>query len=76
MWNYYRNEPRSSLSSDSEFFKYKTSRQGNIYSVGAGEEGYHANKVRKNETEVVIPPKHLTKFWRSSNIPLINCAVD
>ena len=31
-----------------------------------------ANKVGKNETEVVIPLKHLSNFWRSLNIPLIN----
>ena len=31
-----------------------------------------ANKVGKNETEAVIPLKHLSNFWRSLNIPLIN----
>ena len=31
-----------------------------------------SNKVGKNETEVVIPLKHLSNFWRSLNIPLIN----
>ena len=47
-----------------------------IYNVGAGEAGYDANKVGKNETEVVIPLKHLSNFWRSLNIPLINCEVE
>ena len=76
MWNYYRNEPSDPLSSDSESFKYKTSITGNTYNIGAGEEGYDANKVGKNETEVVIPLKHLSNFWRSLNIPLINCEVE
>ena len=76
MWNYYRDEPSNSLSSDSESFKYKTRIQGNTYNVGAGEEGYDANKVGKNETEVVIPLKHLSNFWKSLNIPLINCEVE
>ena len=76
LWNYYRDEPSNPLSSDSESFKYKTSIQGNTYNVGAGEEGYDANKVGKNETEVVIPLKHLSNFWRSLNIPLINCEVE
>ena len=31
LWNYYRDEPSSSLSSNSESFKYKTSTTGNIY---------------------------------------------
>ena len=47
-----------------------------IYNAGAGEAGYDANKVGKNETEVVIPLKHLSNFWRSLNIPLINCEVE
>ena len=38
--------------------------------------GYDANKVGKNKTEVVIPLKHLSNFWRSLNIPLINCEVE
>ena len=62
LWNYYRTEPSNLLSSDSESFKYKTSIQGNTYNVGAGEEGYDANKVGKNETEFVIPLKHLRNF--------------
>ena len=44
---------------------------------------YDANKVEmkklnwsKNETEVVIPLKRLSSFWRSLNIPLINCEVE
>ena len=76
LWNYYRDEPRNPLSSDSESFKYKTSTQENTYNVGAGEEGYDGNKVGKNETEVVIPLKHLSNFLRSLNIPLINCEVE
>ena len=76
LWNYYRDEPSDSLSSNSESFKYKTSITGNTYNIGAGEEGYDANKVGKNETEVVIPLKHLSNFWRTLNIPLINCEIE
>ena len=53
LWNYYRDEPSNPLSSNSESFKYKTSITGNTYNIGAGEEGYNANKVDKNETEVI-----------------------
>ena len=76
MWNYYRDEPSDPLSSNSESFKYKRNITGNTYNVGDGEEGYDANKVCKNETEVVIPLKHLSNVWRSLNIPLINCEVE
>ena len=86
LWNYYRDEPSNPLSSNSESFKYKTSITGNTYNVDekiTGDDGnevdnpkYDTNKVGKNETEVVIPLKHLSNFWRSLNIPLINCEVE
>ena len=76
LWNYYGDEPSNPLSSDSESFKYKTSIQGNTYNIDVGEAGYDENKVGKNETEVAIPLKHLSNFWRSLNIPLINCEVE
>ena len=76
LWNYYRDEASNPLSSSSEFFKYKRSITGNIYNIGDGEEGYDANKVGKSKTEVVIPLKYLSKFWRSLNIPLINCELE
>ena len=75
-WNYYRDEPSDPLSSNSESFKYKTGIQGNTYNVGVGEAGYDANKIGENETEVAIPLKHLSNFWKSLNVPLINYAVE
>ena len=71
LWNYYRGEPSNPLSSNSESFKYKTSITGNTYD---GDDD--ANKVGKNETEIVIPLKHLSNFWRTLNIPLINCEIE
>ena len=76
LWNYYRDEPTNPLSSNSESFKYETSITGNTYNIGNSEEGYNAIKIGKNETKVVIPLKHLSKFWRSLNVPLINFGVE
>ena len=76
LWNYYRDKPKDPLSSNSESFKYKTSIQGNTYNAGVVEAGYDANKVGQNETEVVIPLKHLSNFWKNLNIPLINCEIE
>ena len=86
LWNYYRDEPSNPLSSNSESFKYKTSITGNTYNVDAaivGDGGnsvpnpdYDENKVDKNRTEVVIPLKHLSNFWKTLNIPLINCEIE
>ena len=63
-----------------------TSITGNTYNVPLtiiGDGGnpfqnpnYDANKVGKKETEIVIPLKHLSNFWKNLNIPLINCEVE
>ena len=83
MWNYYRDERSDPLSSNCESSKYKTRIRGNTYNVNekitnddGNEADYFANKVGKNETEFVIPLKHLSNFWKSLNIPLINCEVE
>ena len=66
LWNYYRDEPSDPLSPNSESFKYKT----NI--VGRTPE----NNDSLTNVKFVIPLKHLSNFWRSLNIPLINCEVE
>ena len=64
LWNYYRNESSNPLSSNSQSIKYKTSITGNTYNLGAGDAGYDANKVGKNESEVVIPLKHFLENFK------------
>ena len=72
MWNYYRDEQSDPLSSNSESFKYKTSITGNTYDGDDDD----TNQVGKNETEIVVPLKHLSNFWKTFNIPLINCEIE
>ena len=66
MWNYYTDEPSNPLSSNSESFKYKTSIVGKT----------PEDNDSLTNAKVVIPLKHLSNFWRSLNIPLINCEVE
>ena len=68
IWNYYRDEPSNPLSSNSESCKYRTSITGHA--------GYDADKVGKNKNEVIILLIYLSNFWRTLNIPLINCEVE
>ena len=35
-----------------------------------------ADRVDKNETEIVVTLKHLSNFWRNLNILLINCEIE
>ena len=72
MWNYYRDEPNSGTDANnithsilsSESFDSKTNFTEN---------GVTQNNLIKNDVKIVVPLKHLSNFWRSLNILLINC---
>ena len=66
LWNYYRDEPSNPLNTDSESFKYKTSITGKM----------PQNNDSLTNAEDVIPLKYLSNFWRSLNIPLLNCKIE
>ena len=71
LWNYYRDEPSSSVDAsnithsilNSEPFEYKATFIEN---------GVTHDNLTKNDVKVVVPLKHLSNFWRYLNIPLIN----
>ena len=65
MWNYYRDETDNDHIRNSESFEYKTSITGNT----------PINNNTVTGTEIVVPLKHLSNFWKSLSMPLINCEV-
>ena len=34
------------------------------------------NQASENEVSLAIPLKHLSNFWRSLEMPLINCEIE
>ena len=64
LWQYYRDEPNNNLA-DSESFKFKVKITGKT----------PANDNEK-DVEIMVPLKYLSKFWRTSEMPLINCEVN
>ena len=81
LWNYYRDEltdERNGLNKNvinSKSFKYKTSITGSTYNVAATAGDYDANKKGTRNIEIAVPLKHLSNFWKTLDIPLINCEV-
>ena len=78
MFNYFRDEPNNidtpganpiNVSiSGSKFFDYKSSLNPNLDDA--------VNDIHtRNDVELAIPLKHLDNFWRSLNIPLIDCEI-
>ena len=46
------------------------------YKANFIEDGVTQNNLRKNDAKIVVPLKYLSNFWRSLNMPLINCEVE
>ena len=76
MFNYYRDEPSELIIGDgdntinisirsSKSFDYKTNITGNL-DIGEDE---------KEDVTIAIPLKYLGNFWKSLDIPLINCEI-
>ena len=71
LWNYYRDEPYSSRAGginlsirNSKSFDYTTSITEKL-------EGIDTTK----NVEIAVPLKYLSNFWRTLDLPLINCEV-
>ena len=72
LWNYYRDEPNSGTEGNinysiknSKSFNCKTSITGKL----------EGNNLEKENVEIVVPLKYLSNFWRTLDMPLINCEV-
>ena len=81
----YDNNNPSKNAINSESFKYKTNITGSTYNVDAritnaesnvvNNPAYDANKYVKKNAEISDPLKHLSNFWRTLKMWLINCEV-
>ena len=63
LWQYCRDEPNNNLA-NSESFKSKIKITGKT-----------ANNGNEKDVEIMVPLKYLSIFWRTLEIPLINCEV-
>ena len=64
LWQYYKDDPNDNLT-DSESFKSKVKITGNT-----------PNNGNTKDFEIIVPLKYLTNFWRTLEMPLINCEVN
>ena len=64
LWQYFRDEPDDDLE-DSESFKSKIKITGKT-----------PNNNNVKDVEIMVPLKYLSNFWRTLEMPLINCEVN
>ena len=74
MWNYYRDEPNSGINNGITYSIM--SLKSFDYKANFIEDGVTHNNLAKNDVKIVVPLKYLSDFWRSLNIPLINCKIE
>ena len=84
--NYYRDEPNDFLTNNnnanpitnSESCKHKTSITGKTSNENQenGENTEQENTKTKKNLEIIVPLKHLSNFWRTLDILLINCEIN
>ena len=63
LWQYYKDDPNNNLA-NSESFRHKLKITGKT----------PGNENTKN-VEIMVPLKYLSNFWRTLEVPLINCKV-
>ena len=64
LWQHFRDEPNNNLG-DSESFKSKIKITGRTPAAG-----------NVKDVEIMVPLKYLSNFWRTLEMPLINCEVN
>ena len=64
LWQYYRDEQNDNLA-DSESFKSKIRITGKTPAAG-----------NEKDVEIMVQLKYLSNFWRTLELPLINCKVN
>ena len=85
LWNYYRDEPNNpplnNYNADpitnSKSFKYKSSVTGKTSDENQenNENTEQGNTRIKKNLKIAVPLKYLNNFWRSLDMPLIDCEV-
>ena len=81
LYQYKRHEPPEgdpipNLTADnSSSFKYNVNLLGNIPQLAAAAAAADVARVRRLNIKVVVPLKYLSNFFRSLEMPLINCKI-
>ena len=83
LWNYCRDQPNKPPADNynadpmTHFasFKYKSSITGKTLN-NDNDNNENDNRKKHKEVKIVVPLKHLRNFWRTLDIPLINCEVN
>ena len=75
LWNYYRDEPNSGLGGDNNNINYSIKDSKSFDYKTSITEKLEGNNVEKDDVKTAVPLKYLSNFWRTLDMPLIDCEV-
>ena len=75
LFNYYRDEPNEAEIANDNCAINISIRNSKSFDCKTKIVGTLADNVLEKEVTIVIPLKYLGNFWRSLDIPLINCEI-
>ena len=75
LWNYYRDEPNSGIGGRNNNVNYSI-QYSKSFDYKASITGILEDIDRTKDVEIVVPLKYLSNFWRTLDIPLLNCEIN
>ena len=78
LWNYYRDEINDdeNENDNNNRINYNKTTRSKSFEYKTKTTGRASNDNNKLDTETVVPLKYLSTFWRSFDLPLINCEIE
>ena len=76
LWNYYRHGPNSGTDVNNDITHSILNLESFDYKANFMDNRVTHNNLTETDVKIVVPLKYLSNFWRSLNIPLVNCEVE
>ena len=76
LWQYYRDIPAVHDNNDNTIVNFNDDNTTDSFNFKAKITGQTNNDGEINGVEIMVPLKYLSNFWRTLEMPLINCEVE
>ena len=74
LWQYYRDIP--AINNNGDIVDFNGANATDSFNFKTKITGHTDNNRRINNVEIMVPLKYLSNFWRTLEMPLINCEVN
>ena len=76
LWQYYKDTPAVDANNDNTIVNFNGDNTNDSFNFKAKITGQTNNDGEINGVEIMVPLKYLSNFWRTLEMPLINCEVE